>query len=47
MQRVGKVNLLCRMTMLGSAIDKDNIIIRLPYSEYAYLKSTNGRKFDR
>lgn len=47
MQRVGKVNLLCRMTMLGSAIDKDNIIIRLPYSEYAYLKTTNGRKFDR
>ncbi|SUC48194.1 Uncharacterised protein [Providencia stuartii] len=33
--------------MLGSAIDKDNIIIKLPYSEYAYLKSTNGRKFDR
>ncbi|UNH25093.1 hypothetical protein [Moellerella wisconsensis] len=47
MQRVGSVSLLCRMSMLGSAIDKDNIIIRLPYSEYAYLKSTNDRKFDR
>lgn len=47
MQRVGSVSLLCRMSMLGSAIDKDNIIMRLPYSEYAYLKSTNDRKFDR
>lgn len=47
MQRVGSVSLLCRMTMLGNAIDEDNVLIRLPYSEYAYLKSTNDRKFDR
>ncbi|EPO2453936.1 hypothetical protein ACT7LO_004322 [Providencia rettgeri] len=47
MQRVGNVSLLCRMSMLGGAVDKDNIIMRLPYSEYAYLKSTNDRKFDR
>ncbi|HEM7133880.1 TPA: hypothetical protein U2I51_003375 [Providencia rettgeri] len=47
MQRVGSVSLLCRMSMLGNTIDKDNIIIRLPYSEYAYLKSTDGKKFDR
>ncbi len=47
MQRVGGVSLICRMSMLGNAIDKDNIIIRLPYSDYAYLKSTDGKKFDR
>ena len=47
MQRIGGVSLLCRMTMLGNAIDKDNVLVRLPYSEYAYLKSTNDRKFDR
>ncbi|MCX2589971.1 hypothetical protein OQ435_17540 [Proteus penneri] len=46
-QKTGGVSLLCRMRMLGNAIDKDDIIIRLPYSEYAYLKSTNGRVFDR
>ncbi|MDC9588353.1 hypothetical protein PSI23_03230 [Xenorhabdus sp. XENO-10] len=47
LQRTGGVSLLCRATALGSGIDKDKIIFRLPYIEYAYLQSTNGERFDR
>ena len=47
MQKMGGVNLLCRAKVIGDSVDRNNIILRLPSSEYAYLKSTGGRKFDR
>jgi len=44
----GGVSLLCRMSALAAASDlTDRIIIRLPYSRWAYLQSTGGLEFDR
>lgn len=44
----GSVTLLCRMAAL-SAVDElaDRIILRLPYSHWAYLQSTGGLEFDQ
>lgn len=44
----GSVSLLCRATAL-SAVEEisDRIIIRLPYTHWAYLRSTGGKEFDR
>jgi hypothetical protein len=45
-QRVqGKVNLLCRMMVLGSIGKNGMILLRLPYSETLYLYSTGGRTY--
>lgn len=42
------VTLMCRMAAL-SAVEEiaDRIIVRLPYSEFAYLISTSGTTFDQ
>ena len=45
-KRTGGVSLLSRGLALGQA-PVDRIIIRLPYSEFAYLQSTGGMMFDR
>jgi len=44
----GGVSLMCRMVAMG-AVDEiaDRIIVRLPYSDFAYLLSTGGARFDR
>jgi hypothetical protein len=48
LQMQGGVSLLCRMTALGAAGDlTDRIILRLPYSHWAYLRSTGGLEFDQ
>jgi hypothetical protein len=44
LQRMGGVSLLCRMAALGNA-PTDRIVLRLPYSEKAYLLSTGGQEF--
>jgi len=43
----GSVSLLCRAGAL-SALDElsDRILLRLPYSHFAYLQSTGGLEFD-
>lgn len=42
------VSILCRMAALSAASGlTDRVIMRLPYSEWAYLQSTGGRMFDR
>ena len=46
MRRLGGVSLLCRGMALGRA-PTDRIILRLPYSQWAYLQSTGGNSFDR
>ncbi len=45
LKKQGYVSLLCRGLALGNSIDKKDIIYKLPYSEYAYLKSTEGGVF--
>ncbi len=42
----GGVSLLCRGLALEQA-PTDRIILRLPYMEWAYLRSTGGRTFER
>ena len=48
LQTQGEVSLFCRMAALN-AVTKltDRIILRLPYSHWAYLRSTGGLEFDR
>lgn len=43
----GGVSLLCRGIMLGAVAEKSTIYLRLPYSEWLYLVSTGGKKYDR
>ncbi len=48
LQTTGSVNLLCRGTALATATALlDRVIIKLPYSRWAYLLSTGGKEFDR
>jgi hypothetical protein len=46
LQRVGGVSLMCRLVTMGQA-PVDRIVVRMQYMEWAYLASTDGRKFDR
>lgn len=44
----GSVSLLCRMIALSASEDlTDRIILRLPYSHWAYLQSTGGLEFEK
>jgi hypothetical protein len=48
LQMQGNVSLLCRAGALSAATElKDRIVLRLPYSHWAYLRSTGGLEFDR
>jgi len=42
------VNLLCRVAVLGGFMKEyeNAIIVRLPYSKWAYRRSTGGQEFD-
>ena len=43
----GYVSLLCRAGALTAVDDlSDRIILRLPYSRWAYLRSTGGQEFE-
>ncbi len=48
LQIQGSVSLLCRLAAL-SAVEEisDRIILRLPYSHWAYLQSTGGLEFEK
>jgi hypothetical protein len=48
LQELGEVSLLCRMSaMAGSTELTERIILRLPYSHWAYLQSTGGLEFEK
>ena len=48
LQMQGSVSLFCRAGALSAATElKDRIILRMPYSHWAYLRSTGGLEFDR
>lgn len=44
--RTGSVSIICRIAALRAA-PTDRIILRLPYQEWAYNASTDGRTFER
>ena len=47
LQMQGSVNLLCRGAALAGVVElTDRILVRLPYSHWAYLQSTGGLEFD-
>ena len=47
LQTQGSVSLLCRGAVLAAAGDlTDRILVRLPYSHWAYLQSTGGLEFE-
>lgn len=46
LERTGGVSLMCRLMATGQA-PTGRIIVRLPYQEWAYSKSTGGKSFDR
>jgi hypothetical protein len=43
----GGVSLFCRAAVLGRVGNQSTILLRMPYSEFLYKISTNGRTFDR
>lgn len=43
----GGVSLLCRGMLLGAVAEKSTIYLRLPYSDWLYLISTGGMKYER
>ena len=44
----GSVNMLCRMAGISAVSELTNrVLIRLPYSRWAYLQSTGGLEFDK
>ena len=45
----GGVNLLCRGAALGQFMNtyENEIVVRLPYSEWMYEMTTDGKRFDR
>lgn len=48
LQIQGSVNLLCRLTAMSAVTQiADRILIRLPYSRWAYLQSTGGVEFEQ
>jgi hypothetical protein len=46
LERMGGVSLLCRGMAMGQA-PTDRIIVRLPYQNWAYVRSTGGEEFSR
>ena len=46
-RRQESVNLLCRAVVLGAVGENATILVRLPYSETLYLKSTGGKSYSR
>lgn len=46
LERIGGVSLMCRGMAMGQA-PTDRILLRLPYQEWAYLRSTGGQEFER
>ena len=46
-REMGGVSLMCRVMMMGAVVDKGTILVRLPYSEFLYHISTDGKEYGR
>jgi hypothetical protein len=42
-----KVNLMCRLSVMGKVVNEATIIARLPYSDTLYRISTSGKTYER
>ena len=43
----GGVSLLCRGMVMGAVVKNTTILFRLPYLDWLYLASTDGKRYDR
>lgn len=43
----GGVSLLCRGIFIGAVLEQSEVYARLPYSNWLYLISTNGKTYER
>ncbi|MEM5389598.1 MULTISPECIES: hypothetical protein [Paraburkholderia] len=43
----GGVSLLCRAVVMGTVFEKSTILMRLPYSQWLYEISTDGKTYER
>jgi hypothetical protein len=43
----GNVNLLCRLAMMGAVANNAKVYARLPYSEWLYSISTEGKIYEK
>lgn len=43
----GGVSLLCRGMALGAVAKNTTVLLRLPYVDWLYLISTDGKRYDR
>lgn len=46
-REVGSVSLLCRGMMMAAIANKGTILVRLPYSDFLYKISTDGKTYGR
>ncbi len=45
LREMGSLNLLCRGMMLNAVTQKTKILFSLPYNEFLYKISTNGKEY--
>lgn len=46
-REMGSVSLLCRGMMMAAIANKGTILVRLPYSDFFYKISTDGKTYGR
>ena len=46
-REMGSVSLLCRGMMMAGIANKGTILVRLPYSDFLYKISTDGKTYGR
>lgn len=46
-RETGNVSLLCRQGALATVVETQKIFVRLPYSEWLYKISTDGKSYER
>ena len=47
LREMGVVSLFCRTIAITTILEETNILFRLPYIDFIYLKSTNGFRFEK
>ena len=46
-RETGSLNLMCRGMMLSTVLSKSKILFKLPYSEFLYKLSTDGKEYGK